>query len=156
MGKTLVSFFSATGTTRRVAERMAKVIGADLFEIDPVVHYTMQDLDWVNKDSRSSKEMSDRSFRPDMANHVENMDQYDKVVIGFPVWWYTAPTIVNTFIEESNLEGKQIYIFVTSNSANADGSIKDLRYTYPNLNFVDARRFQGNEFDQDFINWING
>ena len=156
MAKFLVSYFSASGVTKGVAEKIARAINGDLFEIEPAQKYTSEDLDWTNKESRSSIEMNNKSSRPKVARKVENLSEYDTVLIGFPVWWYTAPTIVNTFIEESNLEGKQIYIFVTSNSANADGSIKDLRYTYPNLNFVDARRFQGNEFDQDFINWING
>ncbi len=154
MGKTLVTYFSASGTTKGVAERIAKAVDADLFEIDPVVHYTMQDLDWTNKESRSSKEMNDRTFRPDVARNVDNIDQYDKVVIGFPVWWYTAPTIINTFIEENNLEGKDIYIFVTSGSSDSEGSYKDLTNEYPNLKFVSHKRYKGNEFDDDYIEWL--
>ena len=154
MGKTLVSYFSASGITKGVAERIAKAVGADLFEIDPVVHYSMQDLDWTDKDSRSSREMSDRDFRPDISEKVSNIEEYDKVVIGFPVWWYTAPTIINTFIEDNDLEGIDIYIFVTSGSSDSEGSMKELSAMYPNLNIVKHIRFKGNEFEDDYRNWL--
>lgn len=98
--------------------------------------------------------MKDRKSRPEIVNKVENIEDYSTVIIGFPVWWYTAPTIINTFIEENNLEGKEIYLFVTSGGSNADGSIKDLRKTYPNLNFVKATRYTGAEYEEVYQTWL--
>ena len=127
MSKILVSYFSASGVTKGVAEKIANAVEGDLFEIEPVEKYTDADLNWMDKKSRSTIEMNDRSFRPPVKNKVENLSDYDKVVIGFPVWWYTAPTIVNTFIEENDLTGKDIYVFCTSGSSGVDGSLNDLK-----------------------------
>ncbi len=154
MGKVLVSYFSASGVTKGVAEKIAKALDADLFEIEPVEKYTMQDLDWTNKDSRSSVEMNNRSFRPYVKNTVENVDEYDTIVLGFPVWWYTAPTIVNTFLEENDLSGKNVYVFVTSGSSDCEGSFNDLKNAYTNINFISGRRFKGNESEEEYRNWI--
>lgn len=109
MSKALVAYFSVSGITARLAERLASAIGADLHEIQPAQKYTAEDLDWTNKKSRSSVEMNDKSFRPAIADKVENMDQYDVIYLGFPIWWYVAPTIINTFLEAYNLEGKKLY-----------------------------------------------
>ena len=154
MSKVLVSYFSASGVTKRVAEKIAKAINGDLFEIEPTQKYTSEDIDWTNKQSRSSIEMQDKTFRPQILNKVSNIIEYDTVVLGFPVWWYTAPTIINTFIEENNLKGKNIYIFVTSGGSSSEGSFKDLKNTYNNLNFISNKRFTGRESDEDYINWI--
>ena len=139
--KTLITYFSASGTTRRVAEKIATIINADLFEIEPKETYTDADLNWMNKQSRSSIEMSDKTSRPIILHKVKNLTDYNRVLIGFPVWWYTAPTIINSFIEENNLEGKEIYLFVTSGGSNATGSFNDLTNTYPNLNIISAKKF---------------
>lgn len=154
MSKVLVSYFSASGVTKRVAEKIANAINGDLFEIEPVDKYTDADLEWTNKQSRSTVEMNDKSFRPAVRNKVSNINKYDTIVIGFPVWWYTAPTIINTFIEENNLVGKNIYIFVTSGGSGSEGSFKDLKNTYLNINFISNKRFKGNESDEDYKNWI--
>ena len=154
MRKVLVSYFSASGVTKRVAEKIAKAINGDLFEIEPTQKYTSEDLDWTNKQSRSSIEMQNKTFRPQILNKVSNIIEYDTVVLGFPVWWYTAPTIINTFIEENNLKEKNIYIFVTSGGSSSEGSFKDLKNTYNNLNFISNKRFTGRESDEDYINWI--
>ncbi len=154
MSKILVSYFSASGVTKGVSQKIAGAVGGDLFEIEPKEKYTAADLDWTDKQSRSTIEMNDKSFRPEVENKIENIDEFDKVVIGFPVWWYTAPTIVNTFIEENDLEGKNIYIFVTSGGSGYEGGLKDLRNTYPNLNFVSGKRLRGNESDEEYIDWI--
>ena len=154
MSKILVSYFSASGVTKSVAEKIANVIKGDLFEIEPTQKYTLEDLDWTNKQSRSSIEMQDKTSRPQILNRVSNIAEYDTVVLGFPVWWYTAPTIINTFIEENNLEGKDIYVFVTSGGSGSEGSFKDLKNTYKNLNFIKSKRFTGRETDEDYINWI--
>ncbi len=154
MSKVLVSYFSATGVTKKLAEKIANAIKGDLFEIEPTQKYTLEDLDWTNKQSRSSIEMQDKTSRPQILNRVSNIAEYDTVVLGFPVWWYTAPTIINTFIEENNLEGKDIYVFVTSGGSGSEGSFKDLKNTYKNLNFIRSKRFTGRETDEDYINWI--
>ena len=154
MSKILVGYFSASGVTKGVAEKLSKVIEADLFEIEPVEKYTEADLDWMDENSRSSVEMKDKSFRPKVVRKVENLESYDTVIIGFPVWWYTAPTIINTFIEENDLSNKNIYIFVTSGSSSEAGSFKNLKEKYTNLNFVNAKRFTGNENEEDYKNWI--
>lgn len=154
MSKILVSYFSASGVTKRVAEKIANAINGDLFEIEPTQKYTLEDLDWTNKQSRSSIEMEDKTSRPQILNKVLNITEYNTVILGFPVWWYTAPTIINTFIEENNLEGKDIYVFVTSGGSGSEGSFKDLKNTYKNLKFISNKRFTGRENDEDYINWI--
>ena len=154
MSKILISYFSASGVTKSVAEKIANAVNGDLFEIEPVQKYTPEDLDWTNKQSRSSIEMNNKSSRPQIVNKVPNIVDYDTVILGFPVWWYTAPTIINTFIEENNLEGKNIYVFVTRGGSGSEGSFRDLKITYKNLNFISNKRFTGRETDQDYINWI--
>lgn len=114
MSKKLVAFFSASGVTAGVAEKLAKAAGADLYEIKPAVPYTKADLDWMNKQSRSSIEMSNLSSRPEISGRVDNMDEYDVIFVGFPIWWYVAPTIINTFLESYDLTGKTIILFATS------------------------------------------
>ena len=154
MSKILVSYFSASGVTRRVAKKIANCVEGDLFEIEPVDMYTDEDLDWTNKESRTTKEMNDRSSRPKILKKVDNIDEYEKIVLGFPVWWYTAPTIINTFIEENDLS-KEVYVFVTSGSSSFGGSLKDLKETYPNINFVKGIRFTGNETNKEILDFIN-
>lgn len=114
MAKALVAYFSASGVTKKLAEKLAKVIGADLFEIVPETSYTKADLNWMDKKSRSSVEMNDRSSRPAIASKVEDMAQYDVVFIGFPVWWYREPSIIDTFAEAYDFGGKTIVPFATS------------------------------------------
>ena len=155
MSKILVSYFSASGVTKGVAEKIANAVEGDLFEIEPVEKYTDADLNWMDKKSRSTIEMNDRSFRPPVKNKVENLSDYDKVVIGFPVWWYTAPTIINTFIEENDLTGKSIYVFCTSGSSGVDGSLNDLKNTYPNLKFISGKRLKSNVDLEEIKTWLN-
>ena len=138
MSKTLVAYFSATGTTKAAAQRLAKEKNADLFEIAPEVPYTAADLDWRDKQSRSTKEMQDRSSRPAIKGTCPNIADYDTVWIGFPVWWYTAPTIINTFIEAHDLSGKVINVFATSGGSNVTGSANDLKKAYPQYNWGES------------------
>ena len=152
--KTLICYFSAQGTTKKVAEDIAKVLNASIFEIEPKQKYTDADLNWMDRNSRSSVEMNNRSFRPEIAKQLTGVEGFDTVLIGFPVWWYTAPTIINTFIEKTNLENKKIYVFVTSGSSGVEGSLNDLRKTYPNLNFVSGKRFVGGESESEIKSWI--
>ena len=139
MKKTLVTYFSATGTTRAAAERLAKEFNADLFEITPEVPYTAADLDWRDRSSRSTLEMKDKSSRPAIKGHCENIADYDTVWIGFPVWWYTAPTIINTFIEAHDLSGKVLNVFATSGGSGVEGSANDLRKAYPQYTWGESR-----------------
>lgn len=140
--KTLVAYFSASGITAKVAKHIAAENNADLFEIKPTTPYTPADLDWRDKQSRSTIEMNNKASRPEMVGKVENMDQYDTVYVGFPVWWYVAPHIINTFIEAHNLEGKTIIPFATSGGSTIEGSVKDLRTSYPTLKFEDGKLYK--------------
>ncbi|MDE6383401.1 MAG: NAD(P)H-dependent oxidoreductase [Paramuribaculum sp.] len=142
-GKTLVAYFSATGTTRTAAKQLAEVTGADLFEITPEQPYTAADLDWTDSTSRSSVEMHDLNSRPAIAAKVENMADYDTVFLGFPIWWYVAPTIINTFVESNNLEGKTVVCFATSGGSPIDPCVDALRKQYPTINWTDGRLLNG-------------
>ena len=144
MSKKLVAYFSASGVTAKVAKTLASAIDADLHEILPVQKYTSADLDWTNKKSRSSVEMNDKSFRPAIANQIENMEQYDVVYVGFPIWWYVAPTIINTFLESYNLEGKVIVPFATSGSSGMGGTNADLKDSCKGAELKEGRRFSSN------------
>ena len=139
MKKTLIAYFSATGTTKAAAERLATEFNADLFEIAPEVPYTAADLDWRDKSSRSTLEMKDKTSRPAIKGRCENIAQYDTVWIGFPVWWYTAPTIVNTFIEAHDLSGKVLNVFATSGGSDVVDSYNDLKNAYPQYQWGDKR-----------------
>ncbi len=129
--KKLVAYFSASGKTQKTAEQLAEAIGADLFEIRPAVAYTRADLDWTNSRSRSSVEMSNPQSRPEIASHCENMNQYDTVYIGFPIWWYVAPTIINTFLESYDFSGKTIIPFATSGGSGMGKTVEALRKSCP-------------------------
>ena len=114
MAKTLVAYFSASGVTAKLAKVLAEEAGADLFEIQPAVPYTKADLDWMDKKSRSSIEMADPGSRPEIGTRVSDMSQYENVLVGFPIWWYVAPTIINTFLESYDFSGKTVAAFATS------------------------------------------
>lgn len=137
--KALVAYFSATGTTRQVAERLAKVAGADVYEIEPEVAYTDADLNWRDSTSRSSLEMKDHDSRPAIKQKTLDMSAYSVVYIGFPIWWYTAPTIINTFVENNDLRGKTIVFFATSGGSTPQQAKQDFQTRYPSLNIVDAK-----------------
>lgn len=154
MNKILICYFSATGKTKVVAHNITKVIGGDLFEIVPSIKYTENDLDWEDKTSRSSIEMDNINSRPEILNKVENIDNYNTILIGYPIWWYTAPRIINTFIEENNLKNKKIYLFATSGGSGIEKSLSDLKDTYKDLNFISAKRFSGNEDANTYLNWL--
>ena len=154
MNKTLISYFSATSNTKKVATKISEILDADLFEIVPVNKYKNDDLDWTNKNSRSTIEMEDDSSRPEIKKKIENIDEYDTIILGFPVWWYKEPKIINSFMEENDLSGKKVYVFVTSGSSKVDGSLNNLRKEYPNINFVSGRRFSLNINELDIKDWI--
>lgn len=127
MSKTLVAYFSAGGVTRRAAERLAAAAGADLFAIRPVVPYTEADLDWTDKNSRSTREMQDPASRPAIAEMPGNMDEYDTVFLGFPIWWYVAPAIIRTFLENGDFSGKTIIPFATSGGSGLGKTVEGLK-----------------------------
>ena len=154
MSNILVCYFSATGVTRSVAINICKSLNCDLFEIEPKIKYTDNDLNWMDKQSRSSIEMKNLKFRPKVLNKVSNLNNYDTIILGFPVWWYTAPTIINSFIEENDLSLKKIYVFVTSGSSSEVKSFNDLKNEYPYLNFISCKRFTGFEESDIYKLWI--
>ena len=149
----MVSYFSASGTTKRVAQNIAAAINGDLFEIEPVQAYTSADLNWMDKNSRSSVEMNN-NVKPEIKETVSNLEEYDTVLLGFPVWWYKEPTIIDKFLEENNMTGKKIYVFVTSGSSPIDSTYKSLQNNFPNLNFVSGKRFTGSESTNDYQSWL--
>ncbi len=153
MSKILVSYFSASGTTKKVAEKVATAINGDLFEIVPKEKYTDEDLDWTNKQSRTSIEMNE-NIKPEIINKVSNLDDYNKVILAFPIWWYKEPTIIDKFLEENNMNDKDLYVFVTSGSSSIDSTYKSLQNNFPNLNFISGKRFTGNESEEDYKSWI--
>lgn len=130
--KKLVAFFSASGTTKALAERLAKVADADLVEIKPTVPYTRADLDWTNKNSRSTLEMKDPASRPEMQKITVNPGEYDTVYLGFPIWWYVAPTIIDTFLESADFSGKKIIPFATSGGSGMGKTVEVLKKVCPN------------------------
>ena len=127
MAKLLVAYFSASGVTEKVARQIAELAHADLYEIKPAVPYTKADLNWMDKKSRSTVEMNDPTSRPEISGKVEHMAQYDTVLIGFPIWWYTAPTIIKTFLEDYDFSGKKIALFATSGGSGFGNTAKDLK-----------------------------
>ena len=153
MRKTLVAYFSASGVTARLAQKLAAVTDADLFEIVPETPYTPADLDWTNKSSRSTLEMNDSTSRPAVASRVESMDRYDRVFVGFPIWWYTAPTIVNTFLEQYDLTGKTVVPFATSGMSPIGRSAADLRPSAKGARVLDGRRFSADVPDAELRQW---
>ncbi len=153
--KTLVAYFSATGTTETVAKDLAEVTGATLYEIKPEVKYTAADLDWHNKESRSSVEMQDKSSRPAIVKDLKDADSYDVIYIGFPVWWYTAPTIINTFIEAYGFEGKTVIFFATSGGSTIDKANKDFAAAYPKINWKAGKTFNGAS-EAEIKVWVDG
>ena len=127
MSKKLVAYFSATGRTAKVAKLLAEALGADIHEIQPKIPYTKADLNWLNKKSRSSVEMNNKTFRPEIAGSNVNLDAYDVVFLGFPIWWYVAPTIINTFLESSDFSGKKIILFATSGGSKFGKTVEELK-----------------------------
>lgn len=129
--KSLVAYFSASGQTARVAKAIAEAIGADLFEIRPGQPYSAADLDWTNKKSRSSVEMNDPACRPAMAGSAPDLSQYGAIFLGFPIWWYVEPRIVDTFLESQDISGKAFIPFATSGGSGIDGAVRNLQKAYP-------------------------
>lgn len=153
MSKTLVAYFSASGVTAKLAKKLAAAINGDLHEIQPVQPYTTADLDWMDAKSRSSIEMKDKSFRPPIANKVENMADYDVIYVGFPIWWYVAPTIINTFLEQYDLAGKTIVPFATSGSSGMGNTNAELKPSCPGAKLEEGKRFSSGAGEAELKRW---
>ena len=153
MGKTLVAYFSASGVTEKLAKKLAEAIGAELYEIKPEQIYTKADLNWMDKKSRSSVEMNDRSSRPAIATKVENMEQYEAVFVGFPVWWYREPSIIDTFMEAYDFSGKKVIPFCTSGGSGIGDSAKNLQELAPGAKVVEGKRFSTMTSEKQLKEW---
>ena len=153
MSKTLVAYFSASGTTAKVAKKMAEAIGADLFEIKPETPYSGADLNWQNKNSRSSVEMNDRSSRPAIAVKAADMPQYDVVFVGFPVWWYREPSIIDTFMESYDFAGKTVIPFATSGGSGLGDSAANMQKLAKGAKVVNGKRFSGIASAEELKAW---
>lgn len=151
MGKKLVSYFSASGTTKKTAQLIAKATGADLYEITPKVAYTEADLNWMDKKSRSSVEMNDKKFRPEVEDKDAHIAEYDEIILGFPIWWYVAPTIVNTFLEKYDFSGKKIVLFATSGGSGFGNTVKELQPSAPNAEFVEGKVLNNKQEVEKFV-----
>ena len=154
MSKKLVAYFSASGVTKKAAQRLAKAADADLFEIKPATPYTKADLDWMDKTSRSSVEMKNPNSRPEIAEKLNNMADYDLIFLGFPIWWYVAPTIVNTFLESYDFSGKTIVPFATSGSSGLGKTVEVLRALCPDSVHWDAGRMVNSISDAELADWV--
>ena len=139
MKNTLVAYFSATGTTAAAAKKLAAAAGADLYEIKPAVPYTKEDLNWMNKKSRSSVEMNDKSSRPELADKSAAISNYDLILVGFPIWWYVAPTIINTFLESYDFAGKKIVLFATSGGSGFGKAVESLKGSCPGATIAEGK-----------------
>ena len=155
VSKKLVAYFSASGITAKVAEDLADAIGADIFEIRPEVPYTKADLNWMDKKSRSTIEMSNPDFRPAIAAKRDNMDEYDTIFVGFPIWWYVAPTIINTFLESYDLKNKTIIPFATSGSSDMGKTNEKLAPSCPGSKLLHGKVFNASSTKADLSAWVD-
>lgn len=153
MSRRLVAFFSASGTTKKVAQMIAEAADADIYEITPKQLYTKDDLNWMNKKSRSSVEMNDKKIRPEMAGESVDTSKYDEVLLGFPIWWYVAPTIVNTFLESADFSGKKIVLFATSGGSGFGSTVKELQPSAPKAVITEGKLFHHGS-KQEITQWV--
>ena len=153
MGKRLVAYFSASGTTKKAAEMIASAADADMYEIMPKQPYTKADLNWMDKKSRSSVEMSDKKFRPEISNTDAPIDKYDEIILGFPIWWYVAPTIINTFLESYDFSGKKIILFATSGGSGFGNTVSELQISAPDAAIVEGKVFH-KAAKQEIAEWV--
>ena len=156
MANTLVAYFSASGKTANVAGLLARALGADIFEIEPEVPYKKADLNWMDKNSRSTLEMKDRSSRPEIKSHVENMDLYDVIYLGFPIWWYREPSIIDTFLEEYDFAGKTIVLFATSGGSGFGKTAAGLKgIVSPQARIIEGKLLNGRQDEKGLAAWAD-
>ena len=153
MSRKLVAYFSASGVTAKLAETLSEAIGADLYAIEPEVPYTKADLNWMNQNSRSSVEMKDPASRPAIAGKRDNMDEYDTIFVGFPIWWYVAPTIINTFLESYDFAGKTIIPFATSGRSSMGKTNEKLQPSCPGAKLVEGKVWKKNAKADELAAW---
>ena len=156
MSRKLVAYFSASGVTAKVAEKLSEAIGADLYAIEPEVPYTKADLDWMDKKSRSTIEMNNPASRPAIAGKRDNMNDYDTVFVGFPIWWYVAPRIINTFLESYDLTGKTIIPFATSGGSDMGKTNEKLLPSCKGAKLLDGKVFKASVSGADLAKWAEG
>ena len=156
MSRKLVAYFSASGVTAKVAEKLSEAIGANLYAIEPEVPYTKADLDWMDKKSRSTIEMNNPASRPAIAGKRDNMNDYDTVFVGFPIWWYVAPTIINTFLESYDLTGKTIIPFATSGGSDMGKTNEKLLPSCKGAKLLDGKVFKASVSGADLAKWAEG
>lgn len=153
--KVLVAYFSATGTTKKVAQNLAKAVNADIYEIKPLTPYTSADLNWHDSNSRSSVEMNDKSARPEIAEDNFSVKDYDTIYLGFPIWWGTAPRIINTFLEKQDFANKKIIIFATSGSSSIGNTDKDLKPSISSsAKIIKGKTLNGNPSVEELTEWV--
>lgn len=143
MSKKLVAYFSAEGTTKKAAAQVAEATGADLYEIKPEVVYTKADLNWMDKNARSTVEMNDKAFRPALADKDAKVEDYDEIFVGFPIWWYVAPTIINTFLESYDFSGRKVILFATSGGSGFGNTVKELKPSAPSAEIIEGKLLNG-------------
>lgn len=156
MSKKLVAYFSASGITTKVAKNLSEVASADLFEIKPKEPYTEADLNWMDNNSRSTIEMKDLSSRPEIAETKNNMEEYDVIFVGFPIWWYVAPTIINTFLESFDCNGKTIIPFATSGGSGMGNTNENLSQSAKGAKVLEGRVFKASVSTEELLDWVNG
>ena len=154
MSKKLVAYFSASGVTENVAKLLAEAAGADLYQIKPKVPYTKGDLDWMDKNARSTVEMRDKSSRPAIVDDDAKVGDYDVVFVGFPIWWYVAPTIINTFLEQYDFTGKTIVPVATSGSSGMGKTNEKLAPSCPGAKLLPGKLLNGKLSRQDLAAWV--
>ena len=153
MSKKLVAYFSASGVTKKTAEMVAEAGGYDLYEITPKVAYTKADLNWMDKKARSTVEMNDKKFRPELGGSDVDIAAYDEILIGFPIWWYVAPTIINTFLEKYDFSGKKITLFATSGGSGFGNTVKELEPSAPGAQIVEGKLLNRMS-KQEIADWV--
>ena len=153
--KALITYFSATGTTKAVAEKISEITNADIYEIKPEVPYTSADLDWHDKKSRSTIEMQDKNSRPAIADKDAKIENYDVIYVGFPIWWYVAPTIINTFLESYDFSGKTVILFATSGGSGFGKTVENLKGSCsPETIIKEGKVFSGRSTEADIESWV--
>lgn len=153
MSKKLVAYFSASGVTQKVAKNLSEAIGADIFEIKPAVPYTKKDLDWTENNSRTTVEMNDPASRPEIAEKISSVSEYEAIFLGFPIWWYTAPHIINTFLESYDFSGKKIILFATSGGSTLRGIADKLKKSCPNAEIIEGKMLNWNPSKGELKSW---
>jgi len=156
MSRNLVAYFSASGVTAKVAEMLADAVGADIYEIRPAVPYTKADLNWMDKKSRSTIEMNDKTIRPVIADQDAQIDQYETIFLGFPIWWYVAPTIINTFLESYDFSGKKIILFATSGGSKFGKTVEELKVSVPaSCEIIEGKLLNGKQTIPTIRSWTD-